>query len=57
MGVLINMPDDEVRRQITKQVVARLWNVLEHPPLSYVGEKYQYRQPDGSHNVSPVSVC
>lgn len=51
------LPDIEARRKATEILVTRLWNTLERPPLSYVGDKYRYRQPDGSYNVSVVSVC
>lgn len=30
--------------------IALLWNNLEHPPLSILGEQYKYRQADGSYN-------
>ncbi|CCX12338.1 heme peroxidase [Pyronema domesticum] len=38
------------RRKITEILVDKLWDSLHHPPLTYVGEQYQYRQADGSHN-------
>ena len=27
------------------------WDSLGHPPISYLGDKYQYRTADGSYNV------
>jgi len=40
----------KLQSKLTSGLIGNLWNVLEHPPLSYVGDKYQYRQPDGSWN-------
>ena len=40
-----------VQVKITDGLVTNLWNVLLHPPLSYVGDLYQYRAADGSNNV------
>lgn len=37
---------------LTSALIGNLWNTLKHPPLSYVGDKYEYRQADGSYNVS-----
>lgn len=41
----------KLQSRLTTGLIGNLWNVLRHPPLSYVGDKYQYRQPDGSWNV------
>ncbi|PVI05849.1 hypothetical protein DM02DRAFT_53467 [Periconia macrospinosa] len=38
------------RKTLTNQFLTQLWNDLEHPPLSYLGTKYQYRSADGSFN-------
>lgn len=38
------------RHELTCKIVDTLWDSLQHPPLSYYGEKYQYRTPDGSYN-------
>ncbi|PYH67779.1 peroxidase/cytochrome P450 family protein [Aspergillus vadensis CBS 113365] len=38
------------RQRLTGILVDQLWQSLEHPPLSYFGNKYQYRTPDGSYN-------
>ncbi len=32
--------------------IDELWNSLQHPPMSYLGDKFAYRQADGSNNVS-----
>jgi hypothetical protein len=37
--------------KITDGLVTNLWNVMLHPPLSYVGDQYQYRHPEGAYNV------
>lgn len=39
------------RVQLTNTFLNELWYTLEHPPLNYIGDHYQYRQPDGSNNV------
>ncbi len=38
------------RVELTKLFLDELWNSLEHPPQSYLGEDYQYRSGDGSRN-------
>ncbi|CAI6260103.1 unnamed protein product [Periconia digitata] len=38
------------RMTLTNQFLTQLWNDLDHPPQSYLGEKYQYRSADGSFN-------
>ena len=32
--------------------IDELWNSLQHPPMSYLGDKFAYRSADGSNNVS-----
>ncbi|KAH7398648.1 heme peroxidase [Phaeosphaeria sp. MPI-PUGE-AT-0046c] len=45
------LPDGSgMREKITHTFLEQLWNDLEHPPQSYLGEKYQYRSADGSNN-------
>ena len=39
------------RVDLTNSFIDELWNSLPHPPLSYLGDKFQYRQADGSYNV------
>lgn len=41
---------------ITDGLITNLWNVLRHPPLSYVGDLYKYRAADGSYNVNCFSA-
>lgn len=45
------LPDGSKNREkLTNQFLSQLWNDLQHPPLSYLGSKYQYRSADGSFN-------
>lgn len=30
--------------------LGELWNSLQHPPLSYLGDEFAYRSADGSNN-------
>jgi cytochrome P450 len=39
-----------LREKLTNNLIAQLWNSLEHPPMLYVGDKFRYRIPDGSNN-------
>jgi hypothetical protein len=49
--VAANLPDgSKLRDTVTHKFLTQLWNDLEHPPLSYLGAKYQYRSADGSNN-------
>ena len=43
-------PSSKLREKLTIAQVDGLWSNLQHPPLSYCGAEYMYRQPDGSHN-------
>ena len=40
------------RNKVQATTVSTLFNSLEHPPKSYLGEQHQYRTADGSHHVS-----
>lgn len=44
-------PLSKTRVDLTNAFIDQLWNSLQHPPLSYLGEKYAYRSGDGSYNV------
>lgn len=44
------------RKKVTGVLVDELWDSLQHPPLWYVGDQYQYHQPDGSHNVGLSTI-
>ena len=35
---------------LTSNFVSTLWADLQHPPISYLDERYKYRQADGSYN-------
>lgn len=51
IGLVASLPQNSAnRKKLTSTIIDTLWDSLQHPPLSYVGDKYQYRQPDGSHN-------
>ncbi|KAK4186268.1 heme peroxidase [Podospora australis] len=46
-----NLPSNsKLRVELTNTFLGELWNSLEHPPMLYVGEKFHYRQADGSYN-------
>lgn len=40
-----------LQTSMTNSFIGTLWNVLRHPPLSYVGDEFTYRAADGSNNV------
>ncbi|KAF2005119.1 heme peroxidase [Amniculicola lignicola CBS 123094] len=45
------LPDGSKNRVgLTNKFLEQLWNDLEHPPMSYLGSKFQYRAADGSNN-------
>ncbi len=46
----------KTRVDLTNAFIDELWNSLQHPPMSYLGNQFQYRSADGSGNVS-LSVC
>ncbi|KJZ77639.1 hypothetical protein HIM_02816 [Hirsutella minnesotensis 3608] len=49
--IVATMPDNSARQEIlTNLFIDKLWNSIDHPPLLYMGDKYKYRQPDGSFN-------
>lgn len=51
--LVAKLPDGSKNRiTLTDDFIGELWNSLDHPPQIYVGEKYMYRRPDGSCNVS-----
>ncbi|KAI1119930.1 hypothetical protein F5Y10DRAFT_273577 [Nemania abortiva] len=39
------------RGDLNAALIARLWDNLRHPPLSYLGDEFEYRTADGSNNV------
>ncbi|KKY15413.1 putative prostaglandin g h synthase 2 cyclooxygenase pgh2 cox2 [Diplodia seriata] len=40
----------KTRDKLSGVIIDTLWSSLQHPPLTYMGEKFQYRTPDGSYN-------
>lgn len=42
----------KTRVVLTDHLITELWDSLDHPPMIYVGDKFQYRTADGSYNVS-----
>ncbi|KAF4549621.1 Linoleate 10R-lipoxygenase-like protein [Elsinoe fawcettii] len=49
--LVADLPDkSETRTNLTNQFIDQLFFSVQHPPLSYLGDKFKYRQPDGSHN-------
>lgn len=43
-------PQSRESKQLSDGFIDQLWNTLDHPPASSLGDQYQYRQADGSHN-------
>ncbi|KAI1432687.1 linoleate diol synthase [Xylaria sp. CBS 124048] len=39
-----------LRTELTNGFINELWDTLDHPPLLYMGDKFEYRQADGSWN-------
>lgn len=50
IAVAAKLPDGFMQEKITNTLVTTLWNDLEHPPQTLMGEDYEFRQPDGSNN-------
>jgi linoleate 10R-lipoxygenase len=47
--LVANLPPNSTNRvKLTNTFVGTLWDSLGHPPQSQLGDKYNYRQPDGS---------
>ncbi|KAK7510648.1 fatty acid oxygenase [Phyllosticta citriasiana] len=42
--------NSSVRTDLTNAFVDELWDCLQHPPLSYLGDRFTYRMADGSFN-------
>ncbi|KAI9804672.1 MAG: hypothetical protein M1833_006747 [Piccolia ochrophora] len=43
-------PGSKHRDDLTTQFIRGLWDDLQHPPVSYLGDEHVYRQADGSNN-------
>ncbi|KAF2150654.1 heme peroxidase [Myriangium duriaei CBS 260.36] len=51
IALTASLPEtSKTRAKLTDTIIDGLWDSLQHPPLSYMGNKFQYRQPDGSYN-------
>ena len=50
-----SLPENSANRAafIQSQVIAK-YNRMLHPPLTYLGDAFQYRQSDGKFNVSHI---
>ncbi|KIW06461.1 hypothetical protein, variant 2 [Verruconis gallopava] len=47
----VAFPDNSVEgNKVTNGFLTTLYNDLQHPPISYLGQTYQYRSADGSFN-------
>ncbi|KAL0953741.1 hypothetical protein HGRIS_004930 [Hohenbuehelia grisea] len=44
------LPEGDMALTLQNKIVALLYNDLSHPPATYIGSKYAWRQADGSHN-------
>src|SRR5690554_6684126 len=43
-------PTSKLRVSLTTRQVGQLWDSLQHPPQSFLGNKHMYRQADGGNN-------
>jgi linoleate 10R-lipoxygenase len=51
MQLLAALPDRSANRaKLTGSLLDLLWNSLQHPPMSYLGDDFKYRSADGSNN-------
>jgi len=50
IAVAAKLPDDFLQDKITNVFLETLWNDLEHPPQTLLGDEYKFRQPDGRNN-------
>jgi hypothetical protein len=47
-----SLPDgSETQTKLTGTLIKGLWDSLQHPPFSYLGDENEYRTADGSNNV------
>ena len=53
IAVVGTLPENSKHRtKLTGFLITRMYNTLEHPPISYHGPQFNYRTADGSYNVS-----
>ncbi|KAE8389860.1 heme peroxidase [Aspergillus alliaceus] len=51
IAIVSSLPrNSKAREKLTGVLIDTLWQSLPHPPMTYLGNKYQYRSPDGSFN-------
>ncbi|KAB8078973.1 heme peroxidase [Aspergillus leporis] len=51
IAIVSSLPrNSKARTKLTSVLIDTLWQSLPHPPMTYLGNKYQYRTPDGSYN-------
>lgn len=49
--LVADLPSNSALRvDLTNTFVDELWDCLQHPPVSYLGDQFTYRQADGSYN-------
>jgi hypothetical protein len=52
VDIAASLPNgSHLRDDLSAKFVKTLWNRLEHPPISYIGDQFKYRSADGSNNV------
>lgn len=57
IALVADLPhQSKLREELTNTFLNELWHSLEHPPLLYVGEEFQFRSADGSNNVCHQQV-
>lgn len=46
-----SLPNEtKIRGDLNSRFIQTLWSNLQHPPISYLGDQFQYRSADGSGN-------
>jgi linoleate 10R-lipoxygenase len=45
------LPKGDSQAKLIAPIIQLGWNSLCHPPLSYLGDDFEYRTADGSNNV------
>ncbi|RFU82151.1 fatty acid oxygenase [Trichoderma arundinaceum] len=49
--VAASLPNDsKLRSTLNSRFIKALWENLQHPPISYLGDEFRYRTADGSNN-------
>lgn len=43
-------PKSKLCKDLSAVLIKPLWNELQHPPLTYLGDDFKYRKSDGSNN-------